>query len=236
MKQNDLFDIFFNKLRNISTPIILILTMLVWQGFGVILLKIFGVSYDNLSELVKVIYLFILDLSFLLLLGFIYRKNLIKEFKGFFNKDILKNIGLSFNYWIIGLIIMVVSNFIIAIITNGTLASNEEAVRSLIDKYPIYMAFQVMIYAPLTEELIFRKSIRDVIKNKWLYIIISGLIFGGLHVVSSIDSLIDLIYLIPYCSLGFVFASLYIKTNNIYSTIVAHSFHNTLALLLYLMG
>jgi len=93
-----------------------------------------------------------------------------------------------------------------------------------------------MIYAPLTEELIFRKSIRDVIKNKWLYIIISGLIFGGLHVVSSIDSLIDLIYLIPYCSLGFVFASLYIKTNNIYSTIVAHSFHNTLALLLYLMG
>ena len=33
-----------------------------------------------------------------------------------------------------------------------------------------------------------------------------------------------------------VFAALYYKTNNIFSTIVAHSFHNSLALILYLVG
>lgn len=117
---------------------------------------------------------------------------------------------------------------------NGQLAENEEAVRSLIDIYPIYMIFQLIIYAPLTEELIFRKSIRNICQNKYIYIFLSGLIFGGLHAISSITTPLDLIYLIPYCSLGFIFAFLYSKTDNIFSTITAHAFHNGLALLVYL--
>ena len=236
MKQNDLFDIAFNKLKKISIPIILIILLLIWQAIGVIILQIFGINSDNLTELSKVIISFILDLLLISLIIYIYHKDIFKDFKNFFNKNILKNIKLSFKYWLIGLGIMIFSNSIIAIITNGTLAANEEAVRELIDKVPIYMAFQVMIYAPLTEEIIFRKSIKHAINNKILFIIISGLIFGGLHVISSISSLIDLIYLIPYCTLGFVFAILYNKTNNIFSTITAHSFHNALALILYLVA
>ena len=93
-----------------------------------------------------------------------------------------------------------------------------------------------MLYAPLTEELIFRKSIGKALKNKWLFIFISGFIFGGLHVISSVNGLIDLVYLVPYCSLGCILALLYYKTNNIFSSIAAHSFHNTLALILYLVS
>ena len=133
------------------------------------------------------------------------------------------------------MIIMMISNIIISLFTNN-LAANEQAVREMIDKYPLYMAFQVMLYAPISEEIIFRKSIDKIFKNKYLYIFISGLIFGGLHVISSITSLVDCLYLLPYCSLGFVFALLYKNTNNnIFSTITAHAFHNTLALLLYLI-
>lgn len=237
MEKRDLFDIAFEKLLKVSKPIMLILTMLLWQVLGLIILKlVFGININNLSELSKIIYSFIFDLLFIMLLMFIYCKELISEFKSFFNKKIFDNIGLSIAYWIIGLIIMVVSNLIIAVITNGTLAANEEAVRDLIDKFPIYMAFQVAIYAPLTEEIIFRKSIREATNNKFIYVLASGLVFGGLHVISSVSSLIDLIYLVPYCSLGFVFALLYYRTNNIFSTITVHSIHNTLAILLYLIG
>lgn len=236
MRQSDLFDIFFNKLKKWCIPMILVLLMLLWQVIGVFILRIFGINYSNLNEVLKVLFMFSLDLLFIGLLIFIYRKSIFRDFKNFFNRQVFSNISLSFKYWLIGFLIMVFSNFIIAIITNGTLASNEEAVRDLIDKYPIYMAFQVMFYAPLTEEVIFRKSIKDAVNNKYLYVIISGLIFGGLHVISSINGLIDLIYLIPYCTLGFVFAYLYTKTNNIFSTITAHSFHNTLALILYLVA
>ena len=91
-----------------------------------------------------------------------------------------------------------------------------------------------MIYAPITEELIFRKSIKDFISNKWLYVIVSGLLFGGVHVISSLGSDWGFLYLIPYCSLGMVFAHLYYETDNIFSTITIHSIHNTLAILLYL--
>ena len=55
----------------------------------------------------------------------------------------------------------------------GVSQSNEEAVRELIDSYPLYMAFQLIIYAPLTEELIFRKSIKDIKNNKIIYIFLS---------------------------------------------------------------
>ena len=57
---------------------------------------------------------------------------------------------------------MIVSNCIISIILGNQLAANEKAVRELIDTYPIYMAFQLMIYAPITEELVFRKSIKNI--------------------------------------------------------------------------
>lgn len=231
-EQKDLFD----KIRKICNPIILILTMLIWQAIGIVLLRVFGINYNNLSEILKVVCLFIFDLLFIVFLVYIFRKDLYKNFKDYFNKNIFKNIKISFDYWIVGLIIMVISNLVIAILTNGTLADNEESVRSLIDKVPLYMAFQVMVYAPLTEELIFRKSISDAIDNKILFIIISGLVFGGLHVISSVESLIDLVYLVPYCSLGFIFAALYRKTGNIFSTIIAHSFHNSLALIIYLLG
>ena len=131
---------------------------------------------------------------------------------------------------------MMFSNAIIMIFTKGTLSNNEETVRTLIDSYPLYMAFNVMIYAPITEELIFRKSIKDIFPNSNLSIIISGLIFGGLHVITSLDTPLSLLHLIPYCSLGFIFAYLYKKTDNIFSTITAHSIHNTFAILIYLRG
>ena len=236
MKQKDLTDIVLEKLKKIGFPILLILIMLFWQSLGVLILNIFKINYNNLPDLLKVIILFIFDLGYLALIIYIYRKDLKKEIKEFFNKNLFNNLRYAFKYWLIGFSIMLISNYIILIITNGTLATNETDIRSLIDKSPIYMAFQVMLYAPFTEEIIFRKSIRNSINNKYIYILLSGLIFGGLHVITSLDSFIDLIYLIPYCSLGFVFALLYTKTNNIFSTITIHSFHNTLAFLLYLIG
>ena len=130
---------------------------------------------------------------------------------------------------------MIISNTMITIITNGGIAGNEQAVRELIDKVPLYMAFQVMIYAPISEEIIFKKSIAKIFKNKYFYVIASGLIFGGLHVISSITTPIDYLYLIPYCSLGITFAILYQKTNNIFYTITAHAIHNTLAFIVYII-
>lgn len=233
--KTDLSDIFLDKLKHIGTSLGLILLMLTWGAIPSLILIILNIEVDSLPETLKVLYTLIFDITFLILVIFIYKKEIKRDFKNYFNKhNIIKNLKKSLYYWSLGMAIMITCNLIISSFTTS-LAANEQAVREMIDKFPLYMAFQVIIYAPISEEIIFRKSIANIFKNKYLYIFVSGLVFGGLHVISSITSPIDYLYLLPYCSLGFTFALLYKNTNNIFSTITAHAIHNTLALLLYLI-
>lgn len=215
--------------------LVLIFLLLTWSYIPITILAILGIDYTNFNEIGKIIYMIVSNLLFLTILYQIYKKDIKRDFKNFFNNNLKDNLKLALRYWGIGLIIMVLSNFLISIVTNGKLATNEESVRSLINIAPWYMMFELIIYAPLSEELIFRRSIRDITKNKYIYPILSGMIFGGLHAITSLNSAIDLLYFIPYCSLGIIFALLYSKTNNIFSTITIHAFHNGLALILFLI-
>lgn len=232
---NNIFNKIETKIFKTLITLALILLLLLWSAVPIIILTVLGINYDNLSFLAKAIILLTNDIILLAILIFIYRKSFFKDLQNFWTDNLKGNLKTAISYWLVGMFIMILSNQVIAIITNGQLAGNEEAVRELIDQAPWYMAFQLIIYAPITEELIFRRSIKDITWNKYLYCLISGLVFGGLHVATDFKSLIDLIYLIPYCSLGFVFALLYRKTNNIFSTITVHAIHNSLALIIYLI-
>ena len=231
-----------NSIDNIEKKIIkgcisflLIILLLCWSIIPSIVIHILNIDKTTLSNTTTIIISLINDILFITLMIGIYYKSIKKDIIKYFNHNFFSNLGISVVYWLSGLVIMVISNYIIAIVMNGQLAENEELVRNMVATYPWYMAFNIMIYAPITEELIFRKSIRDICNNKWIYVIASGLIFGGLHVISSLTNIASLLYLIPYCSLGITFALLYYKTNNIFSSIIAHSLHNTLALILYLI-
>ena len=233
-----------NKLKNIYLPILLFIILLLGMAyFQYIPAKLLKINLETISTTSKIIYIIICDALFMLFVYLLYRKTINKNFKDFFS-NFKDNIETSLKYYFIGLAIMVISNLIITIFFSGASANNEEAVRTLIGKYPLYMVFSVSIYAPFIEEIIFRKSIKDMItsyKNnsltKYLYILTSGLIFASLHVVGMTDKVIDYIYIIPYLSLGIAFAALYHKTDNIFSTICIHSLHNTVSvLLLFALG
>lgn len=236
LEKTNLLNKIEQKMMKIFIFLGLIFLLFIWGSISIIIFALLGFDYNTFTETTKIIFLLISDLLFLGILCTIYRKTLITDFKKFFGGNWWGYMKQALTYWAVGLVIMYFSNLIIAIITNGAIASNEEAVRKIIDVAPWYMTFQLMIYAPFSEELIFRKSIFDISKNKYLYVITSGLIFGGLHVLPSLTSTIELLYLIPYCSLGFAFALLYRRSNNIFSTITVHAIHNSLALVLYLIS
>ena len=198
-----------------------------------IAIDLFKIDISIFNDFQVVLYFLGCDLVFLLVIISFYNKTLKNDFKPFF-KNFLKNFEEAFKYYFLGLIIMITSNLIITLILEGGVGNNEEAIRSLIDTAPLIMLFEVSIYAPFAEELLFRKSIKDCIKNKWLYIFTSSFIFGALHVTGG--TLFDLLYLIPYCSLGFAFAYIYAKSDNIYSTISMHAMHNATTMILYLIG
>ena len=218
------------------TTIGLILLLILWNAIPILILSILNINTDNMNSTMKVLISLASDILLLITLIAIYYKTIKKDFKNYFNHNFKKNLKESFSTWLIGFGIMIISNLIISLLTNGQIAENEEAIRNMIDTYPLYMIFQTIIYAPISEEIIFRKSIKDITNKKYIYIFLSGFIFGGLHVISSLNEPLGFLYLIPYCSLGFVFAHLYHKTDNIFSTITAHSIHNTLAILIYFRG
>ncbi len=195
---------------------------------------IFRIDINKFSDLDTVIYSLACSLLFLVIIMLCYKQTLIKDFKPYF-KNFGKNFEESFKYYLVGVGIMIFSNLIITLLFQGDLSTNENTVRSYINASPLLMAIDISFYAPLAEELLFRKSIRDVVKNKWLYIFISGFVFGGMHVIGT-EGLLGLLYLIPYCSLGFTFAYIYAKTDNIYSSIILHFMHNTISLILLLVG
>lgn len=221
-------------------PIIIFILLLSGMAlFPYIPMYLFKIPYENFNTTIKAIYLTLCDIGFMLILFLLYKDKLIKDFKNYF-KNFMTNFEESFKYYFIGVIIMVVSNLFIGLVIKNAIAGNEEAVRDMIDKVPLYMLFSVSLYAPFVEELIFRHSIKDAVMcygnnkiTKGTYIFISGFIFALMHILGSATNIIDYIYIIPYISLGIAFSALYSKTDNIFSTIMMHCLHNTFTIILY---
>lgn len=124
------------------------------------------------------------------------------------------------------LIVYAISNFLIVYFV-ANISTNQE----IIYQWPIYIsAFIAIIIAPLTEELMFRGFMKKFIKNDILFILLSSLIFGGLHVTLA-DSFSQLLFIIPYSILGFAFSLNYVKTRNIVSNIFLHCAWNSIAII-----
>lgn len=82
-----------------------------------------------------------------------------------------------------------------------------------------------LLYAPVVEEVIFRYLLRRIIKNEGWYIVLSGLVFGIVHVLSSIGkhSAIDVFaYSLPHLGVGWYLSYVYASTNSIETCIIIH--------------
>lgn len=221
-------------------PLLVFLLLLCGMAyFPYLPMLLFRIPYDNFSMSLKLLYMFFCDIGYMVILFLLYKRRIRIDFRNYF-KNFRENFELAFKYYFVGLLIMIVSNFVIAIFFSGASANNEEAVRSLIGVAPLYMIFSVSLYAPFVEELIFRKSIKDIAfafgKNKitkYGYIFMSGFIFALMHILGQVTSTLDYLYVIPYMSLGVAFAALYHKTDNIFASISMHALHNTVTILLY---
>lgn len=197
------------------------------------IISLLGINYMSFNYDQKMLTTFIISIFYLLIILFLYRKELfidLKDFKNNYKKYISKYIII----YLIGVLLMIIGNTIISKITNQSLSGNEIQIRERITNYPLIMIFSTIIYAPIIEEIIFRKSIKNIFKNKYLFIIISGLIFGILHITNFKD-LNEILYSIPYIIMGLDFAYIYYKTNNIFTTITFHFCHNLILLIIQLL-
>lgn len=186
---------------------------------------IMGVDTTTLPIWVKVFYLTMYSVLTASLIMIIYNKKLSKDFKDM-KKNSIKYFNKYIKYWLIGLFIMMVSNLFINLIVTNDIPSNEQVIRETFNISPLYIFFSAVIYAPIVEELIFRQSIKNIFNNKWLFIIISGLLFGSMHVFGDFKNITDLLYIIPYSTPGIIFAYMLEDSDNICVPMSFHFIHN----------
>lgn len=185
-------------------------------------LDILPIPQTKIAAIITMVILYIIQVSLLIIPMW---NELKRDFVVF--KDNFK-LYLSRTLPRFGLILIAyfIFNFTLTVLA-GTIPTNQ----AIINEWPLYIsAFLAIIIAPLTEELMFRGFLKKFIKNNFLFVIASSLIFGGLHVIQA-DSLQQFLFIIPYSILGFAFSLNYVKTKNIVSNIVLHSMWNSLAVL-----
>lgn len=204
-------------------PIILYFVFSYLYVLGLVLV---GVSADTIRNY-ETIFSLIQEIILLVIIVLYYRHSLINGFKNL-AKHFDEYARFGIKWWMIGLFIMVTANLLIANLTPIPKAQNEVLIDTMIKQTPFFMLFSAGFYAPIVEELVFRKSLHKIIKTPGLFIFLSGTLFGLLHVLSSMTSLYDLFYIIPYGALGYCFAYMYDKTKNIALPISIHMMHNVI--------
>lgn len=220
-------------MKKIIKNIIILISYLFYKLAIILALYLLGIDYTSFDLKKKMVTTLIMNVIYIIIIVFLYRKELLEDLKDFkvnYKKYISNNIII----YLLGILLMFIVNIIISKITNQSLSGNEIRIREYIKEYPLFVVFSAIIYSPLIEELIFRKSIRNIFKNKYLFIIISGLIFGLLHITDPTD-INEILYSIPYILMGIDFAYIYYKTNNIFTTITFHFCHNLILLIIQLI-
>ena len=200
------------KIAGIGVATIIIYSMTSLIELGILYYARIDVS--KMTILSKSIYLILCETLIITLIAVINKQKLKENFK-----DIKKNYNKYYTKYL----------------KFYALPGNEETIRQTLNKAPIYMFFSAVIFAPFTEEMVFRNSIRNIINNKYAFIITSGLVFGGLHVIGNINTIYDLLYIIPYSTPGIAFAYMLYKTDNIFVSMGIHFLHNFLLMTLQII-
>ena len=220
-----------NLLKNVIFAIMIFLLFNYSWIFQLVPVILFNLNVENISDKSGVFLNAFSTLTLAIILLFIYKDNIIKEFK-ILKTKFWNNFDIGVKNWFIGLFFMIIFNLVISKIFSGGQSANETAVQNMIRSVPWLMLITAGFLAPLTEEIVFRKSIRNIFSNRWLYILTSGVLFGLAHVLGNITSLFDLLYVLPYGSLGCAFAASYYDTDTIFTPIIFHMIHNIVLVIL----
>ena len=197
--------------------------------YSIHIIVIYTASITNIHSF-NIVY-FSIDTLLVTSLFLLYKKEIIHDFKDF-DKNYKKYIKVAIKPYIIGILIMMISNIIINKFIINTMAYNEQLDRLVIFKYPLYSVIAMIITGPFIEEITFRLGFKKYINNKYLYYFLATFVFAFIHAYNGIKNPIELIYLIPYGSVSLAFTYILDKTNNIFTNIIIHLMHNTITIYL----
>ena len=203
-------------------------------------LGIFGIDVTKFSNKILVIYQFIMSFIMFIVLFFTYKKTIKKDYESF-RKEKNKNITYIIKMFVIFMIVKYLVSFISVLImtllnfdTSSMTSVNQNLIESYVKASPILMLISTAIFAPFYEEVLFRLGFKKVFKNKYIFVILSGMIFGLMHVFpleEGIPLMLGIMQSITYVTMGIFLSYVYYKTDNIFISIGIHFLNNLLSVL-----
>ena len=228
------------KIYNILKLLICLVFFFSISNITNFIFKIFSIDKTNITLFDNTLYQFIVSLILFILLFILYFNTIKKNFNDFkrnLKNNILYVLKLFVIFVLLKYMITIMSTLIVILLkydTSSLLSNNQEMVEKSVKTAPFLMFFSMSILGPFYEECIFRLEFKKVINNKWIYIIVSGSLFGLLHIFplnEGVSLILGIVQSISYVTMGIFFSYIYYKTDNIFISIGLHFLNNFLSIL-----
>lgn len=179
---------------------------------------------------------FVMHILFLGVIVYFNKDYLKEKFKEINKKDIKKILL----YFIFLTIVYLLSNVIVNVLIQVfDFNSSNSAISALFSKIPfgtIFAMFLTTIFYPVVEELIFRKSLRDIVKNPVLFVVITSLLAWYFQVTLINPQVSEFVMAVP-ALIGSVFCgSVFVKKDNIWYSIIPRMLYNVLICIIQLLS
>ena len=182
---------------------------------------------------------FLADLIFLICIVFAYRDNLKKDFENLKKDYKISTIIKTIIIWVV---IIFVFNILMGALTemiypNMATDDNTNAMSTLFKTSMSYSLFKTMIFAVVAEELLYRESISDVVKNKYIFIVISSIVYTIMNFIFvGFESDIIVMDILSYFLPALLFSTAYVKNNNNIIILMLIKFtYNLIPTIIYLL-
>lgn len=107
---------------------------------------------------------------------------------------------------------------------SGVSAASSDAFGRIFALHPVLATVSASVSGPAMEEVVFRLVPFTLIRNRWMALAVSSVLFAIAHAQAPLASL-------PYLAAGFIFGISYMR-NGLAGSTISHSVYNILALLL----
>ncbi len=213
-----------NDINKSIISLFIIAIYFIWPYF----INLFNFTkYNNLIEI-------ILNMFLVLVLLFIYRKDFVNDFIMFKEAP-----GKCIKKLLINLLLMILSVAILNILITlcfsiETISGNEQALYQIFEKNPLVLVLLTVVYYPILEGIVFRKTIRNIISDKYLFIIVTCLLYFFFNIVYAPFSVMNILSSLSYLVLMFYMSKIYWDTNNFTLSIILSMLYNIFVTLIAL--
>ncbi len=224
------------KIKNIIKFILLIIMFFLGGIIFSLIFHYFGIDPTKFDSKDNAYFQCLAELTYAIIIYLAYRKYMQSDYKEFKNgkskymDTFVKYLAIFFAVKIASAVLTSIIGYMIGL--ELTDSENQTIIVELTRSAPFMMLLSTSLLAPIVEEGIFRLSLRKIINNKTVFIILSGLIFGFMHIFPTEIPIAEaLTYSITYVTMGVFLAYVYADTDNIWIPILLHGTNNLLSML-----